>query len=231
MTIEPDSNSVVPLESGRDRLRVVRGAAIALYALLSANIAFAAIAFGHELDRHSLFERAKSKPWTITLDEVRAVNDRVDALNAIFLGLVVATAIAFAVWTWAAYSRLGALGYERRYSSTWAAGGWFVPFANLFIPKRIVNDLVDAEVPRRGVTAATVTLRRWTMAWWVAWIASLAFGWVVNNMDDNVKTIDDGLNASSAFMLRSVVLAVAAVLAILAVCFVTRQQRALSSVR
>ncbi len=230
MSIETDSSPVLPT-ARPDRLLVVRGAAIALYVLLSANIAVAVIAFSDELDRHSLYERVKSKPWTITFREVNAAQHRVDTVNAIAIGLVVATAVGFALWAWAAYSRLGALGYERRSSSAWALGAWFLPVANLFIPKRIVNDLVEADVPRHGVTMTTVWTRRWVTAWWAAWIASLAVGFTVNRMADNAKTVDAALSASNAFMVRSAVLVVAAVLAIVAVCTVTLQQRDLSSVR
>jgi hypothetical protein len=231
MTTASNASTVVPPESWRGRLGVVRGAAIALYALLSANIAVAAIAFSDELDRHSLYERAKSKPWTITLSEVHAAEHRLDTVNVIALSVVIATAVAFALWAWAAYSRLGELGYERRSSSAWAVAAWFVPIANLFMPKRIVNDLVDAEVSRRGVSAETVSLRRWATAWWVAWLASLGAGFVANSMDKNVKTIDDALGASAAYLARNVVFVVAAVLAIFAVGFITHQQRELTSVR
>lgn len=230
MSIETNSSPVLPT-ARPDRLLVVRGAAIALYALLSANIAVAVIAFSDELDRHSLYERAGSKPWTITLSEVNAAQHRVDTVNGIKIGLIVTTAVGFALWAWAAYSRLGALGYERRYSSGWALGAWFLPVANLFIPKRIVNDLVEAEVSRHGVTMTTIWTRRWVTAWWVAWIASLAVGFVVNRMSENATTLDTALSASNAFMFRSAVLVVAAVLAIVAVCTVTLQQRQLSSVR
>jgi Domain of unknown function (DUF4328) len=231
MTTASSSSNVVPSESGRDRLGVVRGAAVSLYALLSVNIVVAAVSFSDELDRHSLYERAKSKPWTITLGEVHAAQERIDSVHAITIGVLVATGVAFAIWLWAAYSRLGALGYERRYGSGWALGAWFLPIANLFIPKRIVNDLVDADVSRRGVTTETVSLRRWATAWWTAWLVSLGVGFVTHGMENNAKTIDDALGASTAYMVRDVVFAVAAVLAIFAVVFVTHQQRELTSVR
>jgi hypothetical protein len=231
MTTASSSSNIVPAESRRRHLGVVRGAAIALYTLLSANIALAVVGFSAELDHHSLFERAKSEPWTITLREVHAAEQRVDTVNAIAIGLLVSTAVAFALWAWAAYARLGELGYERRYSSAWAGAAWFVPIANLFMPKRIVNDLVDAEVSRRGVTTETVSLRRWATAWWTAWLASVGLGFVAHGMENNAKTIDDALGASNAYMVRDVVFVVAAVLAIFAVAFVTRQQRELTSVR
>src|SRR5215212_2388269 len=117
MTSASASSNVAPGTSKVDRLRVLRGAAVALYTLLAADIAVAAIAFSDELDRHSLYERAKSKPWTIMLSDVRAAEHRVDTINAIAIGLFIVTAVAFALWTWAAYSRLGELGYERRYGS------------------------------------------------------------------------------------------------------------------
>jgi hypothetical protein len=231
MTTASPSDHVVPVESGRDRLRILRGASVALYTLLSLDLVLTVVAFRDEVDRHSLYQRVKSKPWTVTLAEARAVEHRVDTVNAISLVLFVATAVGFAVWLWAAYSRLGELGYDRRHGSGWAIGAWFLPVANLFMPRRIVNDLVDAEVSRHGETMSTVSLRRWTTAWWMTWLVAIGVGCVVNSMNSRAQTVDAALSASVGFMVRCVAFAAAAVLAIVAVRLVTRQQRELTSVR
>lgn len=46
------------------------------------------------------------------------------------------------MWIHRAYRSLPALGEQGiRWSPAWAAGGWFVPFANLVIPYQIMWDL------------------------------------------------------------------------------------------
>src|SRR5206468_2641399 len=140
---------VVPVESCGDRLRILRGASVALYTLLSLDLVLTVVAFRDEVDRHSLYQRVKSKPWTVTLAEARAVEHRVDTVNAISLVLLVAIGV----------------------------------------------------------------------------------GCVVNSMNSRAQTVDAALSASVGFMVRCVAFAAAAVLAIVAVRLVTRQQRELTSVR
>ena len=91
--------------------------------------------------------------------------------------------------------------------------------------------MIDVDEARHGVTTETVRLHRWTYAWWGAWILSVIAGVVVNSMNKNTETLDAALSASNAFMVRSVILMIAAVLAACAVHFVTRQQRALPRAR
>jgi hypothetical protein len=44
--------------------------------------------------------------------------------------------VVFIVWFHRAYGNLGALGVDRpRHGRGWAIGAWFIPIANVFIPK------------------------------------------------------------------------------------------------
>ena len=112
----------------------LRSAAIGLYVCLGIDVVVAAVAFSDETDRHPLYERAQSKPWTVTVTQVRDAQDRVDMMNGVMITVGIATVVAFVLWTWAAYSRLATLRYERRYSTAWAVGVWFVPFVNFVVP-------------------------------------------------------------------------------------------------
>ncbi|NGN65818.1 DUF4328 domain-containing protein [Streptomyces sp. A7024] len=62
---------------------------------------------------------------------------------------------------------------ELRHSSGWAVGAWFIPFANLWIPKKIANDIWQASAPppdfgsRRPAGVGLVT------AWWALWVTNL----------------------------------------------------------
>jgi len=60
---------------------------------------------------------------------------------ALVLGLV-GGAIAVPMWMYRAYRNLPALGEQgMTWSPGWAAGGWFVPFANFVIPYLCLRDL------------------------------------------------------------------------------------------
>jgi hypothetical protein len=144
---------------------------------------------------------------------------------------MVAVAIGFAVWSWLAYSRIVELGYEHRLRPGWALGAWFIPFANLYLPKRIIDDLVDAGSSPEAVTTATISLRRWTTAWWASWVVTFVSGVIAHQMEKNAKTLDAAMAATTAYMVRDVLLLVAAVLAIVSVHRMTRQQRALAVAR
>jgi hypothetical protein len=61
---------------------------------------------------------------------------------AIGLAAFVLTAILFLVFFHRAYSNLSTLApAERRYSTGWAVGSWFIPILSLFRPKQIANDI------------------------------------------------------------------------------------------
>jgi hypothetical protein len=226
MTDAQHTQDIAP-RTRRSGTALLRSASIGLTVMLGIDIVVAALAFSDETDRHRLYERAQSKPWTITIDEVRAAQDRVDTVNAIAIAAGIATAVAFALWTWTAYSRLATLRYERRYSTAWAVVAWFIPFVNFVVPKRVVTDLVDVDEECNGVTTTTASLHRWTIAWWGAWILTLIVGFVTNSMQNNATTLDAALEASNAFMARCVFLVIAAAVGIGMVHFVTQRQREL----
>jgi Domain of unknown function (DUF4328) len=51
-------------------------------------------------------------------------------------------AVLFVAWLYRAYANLPALGVSRpRYGRGWAIGGWLIPIASLWIPKRLANDV------------------------------------------------------------------------------------------
>ncbi len=112
----------------------------------------------------------------VTVAEVTDADDAV-AGGAIFV-ILVATAvfILFVIWLWRAYSNLESLGVgPRRYGRGWAIGAWFVPVANLFIPKQVVNDswrAADERAPGNPRWAKLPISGVFT-AWWLTFIVSI----------------------------------------------------------
>ncbi len=51
-------------------------------------------------------------------------------------------AVLTVIWWYQAYQAVERTGVPgRKWSSGWAVGGWFIPFANLIIPKLVLNEI------------------------------------------------------------------------------------------
>jgi hypothetical protein len=68
---------------------------------------------------------------------------------AVFWALLAfVTYILLIIWTNMAYSSAASRGAtERKWSSGWAIGGWFIPFANAVIPKLVINEIDRMSLP------------------------------------------------------------------------------------
>ncbi|MET7357378.1 DUF4328 domain-containing protein [Streptomyces sp. NPDC005562] len=115
--------------------------------------------------------------------------DRADTLYAAsgFLqtGALLATCVVFLVWFHRV--RVNAEVFEpfiHRKTRGWAVGGWFVPVANLWFPRRIALDIWDASGPRSVALDRSMTLdpragavpHRLLNAWWTLWVVNLLAG-------------------------------------------------------
>jgi hypothetical protein len=93
-----------------------------------------------------------------------------------FLALVVAAALVM-VWLFRSSKALDARGVTgRTWSSGWTIGGWFVPFANLIIPRLVVGELeriAQAPFTDTAVGEAWKQHRRSSMGdlWWLLWVS------------------------------------------------------------
>jgi hypothetical protein len=80
-----------------------------------------------------------------------ALESRLSLMGFAALVLVITGVLAGGLFIWwfhRAYKNLASLGATGlRYGAGWAIGGWFIPLANLVLPKRIANDLWRASDP------------------------------------------------------------------------------------
>lgn len=82
----------------------------------------------------------------------------------------IAAAVLVIVWCYRARKNLDAFpGAAPSLGPGWAVGGWFVPFANLVIPYRVVAQIARASLWRSRTP-------RYVMLWWAAWLAYLLGG-------------------------------------------------------
>jgi uncharacterized membrane protein YhaH (DUF805 family) len=116
---------------------------------------------------------------------VEANDAQVLAFGLMALG-VLALAVLFIVWSYKAHQasdRLGPIG--RSWRRGWSIGGWFIPFANLVIPKLVLNETERITMaPRAGGVVTADWRRQPTSAlgwvWWLTWVAGSVFMGLAN---------------------------------------------------
>jgi hypothetical protein len=143
----------------------------------------------------------------------------------IWWSLVIATALTFGVWLRTAYSQLERVGGERRSAKAWAFVGWFVPVANLWIPKKILNDIIAVQRRRLGRPVEATGL--WVTVWWASWVVTAVGTYFTLVMTSSATHVSDAQNGIAALAACDAAVVVCAILGCIAVKRVTRSQRAL----
>jgi hypothetical protein len=129
----------------------------------------------------------------------------------VFLAGLIGAAIAVPMWMHRAFRNLPALGEQGlRWSPAWAAGGWFIPFANFVIPYRVTRELWSSSgdgqpLPQR---------------YWAAWIGAYALQLISNQLMRFSRPLGDVFG-----ILNDVALVVAGYLLITIIRRASRRQR------
>ncbi|MGW5868015.1 DUF4328 domain-containing protein [Streptomyces sp. NPDC055239] len=163
--------------------------------------------------------------------------ERADTLYAVSgwlqTAVLVATCAVFLCWFYRV--RVNAEVFEPHIHTKtrgWAVGGWFVPFVNLWVPRRITLDIWDASGDRSVALDRTMTLgdasaratHPLVNGWWTLWVASILVGRWASAGYWNAEEADEIDAAVSRMMFADVVNIAAAVLAVLVVLRLTRMQ-------
>ncbi|MFC8793616.1 DUF4328 domain-containing protein [Streptomyces cinereoruber] len=129
--------------------------------------------------------------------------------------LYVATGIVFIVW----FHRLRKnaevwAGDLQSRKPGWAIGGWFIPIANLWIPRGIAADIWRASrwQPYAPDAARELTLLN---AWWGFWVADMIVDRIASQLYKRAETADAYVTAASWSLAGYLLDIAAAVLAIL----------------
>jgi hypothetical protein len=219
----PPARRIVP-----SAVKSLRLPAIAAQVMLAVWVPFGAVAVAFGFAQRSLLHRIMDDPSQVRYSELVTDQNRVDAINAVYLGLLAVTAIAFVVWFHRAYRNLDALDSPRRFGTGWAIGAWVVPVVNLYMPKRIADDIWAAnqdpstDTRTHGMPAPKSAL---IYCWWGAWIVAAILGIIVGRSPDPT-TLQEMLDRNGLYLARDVALVVPAVLAIFVVRRVTAGQEA-----
>ena len=209
-----------------EAFRSLRAAALVVEALLAVWLPFCVVTIVFGFEQRGLLERFDRDPLSVSYAEVLTDHHRADAVNAVFISLLVVTGVAFLVWFWRAYRNVEALGLPARYSTGWSVGGWFVPFLNFVRPKQLANDLWGAVTAARYGAPEPPGGSVLLGFWWAAWLGALVALPLANDRSDN-PTIDQMLHTNAVYLARAGLFIVAALLAFFVVRTITRAQHAL----
>ncbi|MGW0838306.1 DUF4328 domain-containing protein [Streptomyces prunicolor] len=193
-------------------------AAVALLGLVIAADLFAVYA---DLDLYDvtgdLMDGAAGGAVTRRLDDAETLNSVAGGIQS---GALVACAIVYLCWFVRVRANAGVFDPgEQSMKPWWAVGGWFVPFVNLWYPRRVTLEIWDASRPvgaRRSHALVNI--------WWTLWLLSL-FSDRLGITDYGKAEAADQINAAAYQLMISDGLDIAAAaLAILVVLRLTRMQ-------
>ncbi|MCH0541802.1 DUF4328 domain-containing protein [Streptomyces sp. MUM 203J] len=132
---------------------------------------------------------------------------------------VLATGIVFIIWfhRTRTNAEVFAPGTLRR-GPGWAIASWFIPFANLWIPRWIAGDIWTASELDRRVPRTVLN------AWWILWVLMLPVSQIAGRMWERAEEAEAIRQATLALAASSALDIAAAVLAILFVHRLTAMQ-------
>lgn len=147
---------------------------------------------------------------TLSEADAAAFDNTTALIGLIQLGIYVATVVGVLAWLSRVVENVPPLtGQTPRRSPREAIGWWFVPFANLVIPYRIVADSV------RRLRVRDRAGEQLLLPWWVMWLVG---GWLGNVLWRlPTETIDEIRTMFAVTMLSDAAMALAAVLLVLIV--------------
>jgi hypothetical protein len=145
------------------------------------------------------------------------------AISLVVILVLVYTAVVFIVWLYRARKNLVTWGIQGLgWGPGWAIGGWFIPLANLVIPKLVVDTVWSGS---RLPHTEHVARRSSNALIWSWWLCFLVGNFTTNMAARKQFTQDDTVAEIVGYNTPSTVLMLlAAVLAIVLVRRVTRMQ-------
>lgn len=142
------------------------------------------------------------------------------ALLAVVFGLSgIATAVVFVIWFHRVRQNAGVFAPDTQTRTDgWAIGAWFIPLANLWIPRQIAVEVWRAsrQDPYGPDGARELTVLN---SWWTCFVVGLVLDRLSSSLYDQAETLD-ALTTAAAWSLAGYAFIVAA--GVLAILFVRR---------
>ncbi|MBT2507241.1 DUF4328 domain-containing protein [Streptomyces sp. ISL-98] len=217
----------VPLSGPAAVLRSPVGLSYAVMALLGAVVAadcFSFVVLAHSRGQWS--DLASEGFSTVAAEEIDRSQILVVWSSMVYAPVLVATAAVFLVWFFRVRRNADVFAPDlQRRGRGWAIGTWFIPVANLWMPRGIAVDVWAAS--RRdpyGLETAKREPKLVLDLWWTAWVASLLYGRFANKRYEKAEAPADIRDALDLLIVADLLDIAAAVLAIFFVRALTRMQ-------
>ncbi|CAL9342625.1 hypothetical protein C1708_01840 [Streptomyces sp. DH-12] len=217
---------VKPMSGPGPVLRSPLGLAHAVTALLAVVIVADVMHFGAAAYMRSVMgEVTSGGAGDVDMGAVDRADTAVASSSLLYLIGVVGTATLFIIWFHRVRHNAEVFAPDtQRRTPGWAIGGWFIPLANLWIPRGIARDVLRASQP--DPYASELRHHRLLNAWWGMWIASNLFDRLASEKYDAAEDPQAVHDAAGWLMAGSVLDLVSAVLALLFVRRLTAAQNA-----
>jgi hypothetical protein len=197
---------------------VVQGWSRFAIASLAVSMATSVVFIASLFSRLDVIARINDVDNPATADQADASDRFVLAAGVAWLVVYVVAAIAFIGWQFVCARQVSRVRPDLlRNKPGWAIGGWFIPFANLVFPPRVMNDI------RRLGDVAGLPERRALVGWWWGVFLVANFGAVAVTESGNQPDLEALRGQTSGQIGREVLELVAAALAIAVVVSTTRR--------
>ncbi|MEW2636028.1 DUF4328 domain-containing protein [Streptomyces sp. NPDC048389] len=224
-TAAPPLPPAMPIAGPTAVLRSPVGLGRALVVLFALLVVTDAAAMGAVFYLRNVMSRFLDTPFSET------IADDADRADWLMLWTSVAQSVAvlavivlFIIWFYRVRSNAGVFAYGlQRRGQGWAVGAWFIPVANLWIPRGIAVDVWRAS---RTDPFATDDHQRHTLLnlWWAGFVTTWLVGRYAGRVYDRAESPKEIIDAADVLMVSEVIDIVAAVLAILFVRRLTHMQ-------
>ena len=195
--------------------------AIALRMMFTAWFMLAAVEFGSLVVLFRMVDAVVDNPFAYAWETLDRQIGLWDSMYWVELGFGAVLAFLFITWMFRAYGNLRALGATgASFGRGWSIGGWFLPFANLVIPKKIADDIwKSSDADTRAGAAWRINPLDWRIhAWWAAFVAG-RIAIVISNLGIQNDASPQAIRNGVVWALLGVVLQMAS--AVFAVWFVS----------
>lgn len=152
-----------PYKSAHKRAQIVR---ILLIVGAALNVVMLVFYFIHYVAPDTVITDDTTEPVAIIIALMEG------GVALLSVGVYIATIVFFLMWIYRANENLPAFGVSSSYSSGWAVGSWFIPFASLVIPYRATKELWNKSVPNTGSMFSDLSPPAFFPVWWTFWLLS-----------------------------------------------------------
>ena len=140
--------------------------------------------------------------------------------------LNIAVVVIYLMWVYRAHLNLKLFSGEKlNFSSGWAVGWWFIPFANLVQPCRVMGEIWRRSDPKHGASWSNSGAPTLLVLWWLAFLIEGVLGRVMLRLSIRAETLPELIRATHLEIATEIWDLIAIPLAIAVVVAIKRAQR------